>query len=153
MKTLIEDRNLDSHERELELSECGIVYVEWGRIGYNKGPLYSDGFTVCSAVGLSNGEEGFLAHAYPIGSIFSEVGSVDVVDKLVEAAEQRDIDPATCHAFVSAGDQEYFDRIVGDLRKRGIPIRSASINGHLRDVRFDPVQDVFEVVEVQAVIW
>ena len=126
-------------------------YVDWGCLEYNRGPLRSDSYFTCSAVALDCGEDGFLAHAYPVSG---PINVYNVVDELVVRCRRLDIEPRSCQALVNAGKEHDLQRLVEDLARNGIPIRVANKKGAPkpsdrnpkgRSVYFNPRTDEFQV--------
>ena len=124
------------------------VKVEWGKIGYNIGPLESKGFHHCSAVILDYGDSAFLAHAFP--DFYHKVCSVTIVDELVRESRRRGLSPENAEAILNIGNKDDLEIIERGLRKYGIRIRQIVTDEpsdieDSRDIRFDPSLDSIRV--------
>lgn len=128
------------------------VSVNTAEIGYNKGPLYSNSFSICSAVILDYGDNAFLAHALP--PIFSSSGDMlhydGVVEGLIEESKKRNLDPKKGLAIVNTYSRRSLNKLVRELKKYDIPVRVVKTKpsakklvstGFLRNVLYLPKSD------------
>lgn len=67
----------------------------------------------------------------------------------MEELKKRGINPHESEAIVHAGEEEGYERMVSDLKKRGIKIRFANRDPgglcRIRDITYDPVSDEMTV--------
>tara|TARA_Y100000310_G_scaffold341089_1_gene439065 strand:- start:6834 stop:7295 length:462 start_codon:yes stop_codon:yes gene_type:complete len=120
------------------------VIVGTGHMRYSNGPVISRDFAYCSAVVLDFGNKGVLfTHTFP-SRYFNDsaINSSNVVAKLVEGAEQRQLDPRKSQALVNAGSEESLDRIVDNLKSEGVPniVVNRDLAPACRDVSYAPNQ-------------
>jgi ribosome-associated translation inhibitor RaiA len=137
------------NSRLVSMQQDKMMAVGPGEICYNRGPLESMGFIDCSAVILDFGNSALMAHAYKNPSKYNFVSTDDVVDKMLDEANKKNLKADGCEAIVDAGCDEALVKITKELRKHGIKVRIADTRGaprdefsiRYRDVRYDPLTE------------
>ena len=121
--------------------------IQSGELKYSNGKeLRSEGFAICSALILDYGNSAVMTHAIEVNDNQNGDDLIDV-DRVVEISarklEDEGINPIESEAIVDAGSKSSYDKILTELNRRGIKVRSASYvlegSPRVRDISYNPV--------------
>ncbi len=131
------------------------IYLQAGELKYSNGKeLKSSGFTSCSVLILDYNNTAVMAHAIPSDrdndmlSLIDHINSENVVERALQKLRSRSVNSKNIEALVNAGTKESYQRIVNDLKTKGIRIRSESFSNEAqRDISYNPKNDEISVIQ------
>jgi len=122
------------------------ISVYPGELEYSNGTeLKSEGFATCSVLILDYRNSAVMGHAIRVNDDDNLIDEGKVVDAATKKLEDEGINPIESEAIVDAGSKSSYDKILADLNKRRIKIRSASYAldsaPRVVDISYNPVNN------------